>query len=212
MRPPDDSDFDAGGMAAVQGSLTEIERAISAFDNVIIANQNSNSQVVIAGPTDQVRQASVTLEQQGFKVAVLPVSAAFHTPAVEHASTPFAEAVKPTVFRAPTAAVYSNTTAEPYPADAADAKEILSHHILNPVLFKRQIDAIYEAGGRVFVEFGPRRITTNLVTDILGDRPHVAVALNSSRTKSSDRQFREAVVQLRVAGVNLRDVDPYELS
>lgn len=217
MRPPEKrGDFDAGAMAAVQGPLREIEEVIARLpvnateERVIIANQNSNSQVVIAGPTDDVRSAAETLSARGYRVTLLPVSAAFHTAAVEHASAPFAEAVAPTDFRAPTAKVYSNTTAEPYPDDAEEAKRILSNHILNPVLFKRQIENIYAAGGRIFVEFGPRRITTNLVEDILASQPHVAVALNSSRTKSSDRQFREAVVQLRVAGLNLDDVDPYD--
>jgi acyl transferase domain-containing protein len=86
---------------------------------------------------------------------------------------------------------------------------VLSNHILHPVIFKKQIEQIYEAGGRIFVEIGPRRIVTNLVNEILEERPHVAVALNSSRSKSSDRQLRDAVVQLRVAGLPLDDVDPY---
>ncbi|MFO8099311.1 MAG: beta-ketoacyl synthase N-terminal-like domain-containing protein [Salinibacter sp.] len=219
MRPPEGgADFDAGTMAAVQGPLAEIEREVAALptnaaeERVIIANQNSNSQVVIAGPTEDVQEAAATLSAKGYRVTMLPVSAAFHTAAVEHASAPFAEAVAPTEFRTPTAKVYSNTTGEPYPDDAEAAKAILANHILNPVLFKRQIDNIYAAGGRVFVEFGPRRITTNLVEDVLADQPHIAIALNSSRSKSSDRQFREAIVQLRVAGLNLDDVDPYELT
>jgi acyl transferase domain-containing protein len=211
MRPPEDPDFDAGGMAAVQGALPEIEREVEALEDIIIANQNSNSQVVIAGPTDRIAAASQSLSDKGFTVTVLPVSAAFHTPAVAHASRPFAEAVAPTEFHPGKAAVYSNTTGSPYSDDPQGAKETLSNHILNPVLYKKQIEAIYAAGGRVFVECGPRRITTNLVEDILAGKPHAAVALNSSRSKPSDRQFREAIVQLRVIGVELGDVDPYAL-
>ncbi len=210
MSPPDDPDFDAGGMAAVQGAPADVEREIAAFENVIIANLNSNSQVVLAGPTVELARAGEALSAKGFKVTMLPVSAAFHTPLVSHASAPFAEAVAPTTFHPSDVVVYSNTTGEPYPDDPEVMRTLLSNHILNPVLFKRQIEAIYEAGGRVFVEFGPRRITTGLVEDILADKPYVAVALNPSRSKSSDRQFREAVVQLRVAGLNLGNVDPYE--
>ncbi len=218
MCPPDDPDFDAGSMAAVQGALPEIENVIEAFENVIIANQNSNTQVVIAGPTEDVRLAGEALGAKGIKATILPVSAAFHTPAVGHASEPFAKAVMPTTFHKPRAVVFSNTTGDPYPGedDAEAAKSLLANHILNPVLFKRQIERIYEAGGRIFVECGPRRITTGLVEDILGAAADggefVAVALNASRTASSDRQFREAVVRLRVAGLNLGDVDPYELA
>jgi acyl transferase domain-containing protein len=215
MRPPADrsADFDAGGMAAVQGALADIEREIAAFEDVIVANQNSNTQAVIAGPTAAIRRATEELSAKGFKATLLPVSAAFHTPAVGHASEPFAQAVAPVTFHHPEAVVYSNTTGAPYPVaqDPEGAKALLAHHILNPVLFKRQIEQIYEAGGRLFVEFGPRRITTGLVEDILAGKPHIAVALNPSRTASSDRQLREAVVQLRVAGLNLGNIDPYEL-
>jgi acyl transferase domain-containing protein len=211
MMPPDDPDFDAGGMLAVKGTLADIEQEVQQFEDVIIANQNSNTQVVLAGPTPEIRRAHDVLGEKGYKVTLLPVSAAFHTPLVGHASAPFAEAVEPTTFHPSPVKVYSNTTGEPYPDDAETSKEILANHILNPVFFKRQIEAIYDAGGRIFVECGPRRIATNLVEDILEGKPHVAVPLNASRSKSADRQFRAAVVHLRVVGLNLGDVDPYEL-
>ena len=87
---------------------------------------------------------------------------------------------------------------------------MLAGHILNPVLFKDEIEKIYAEGGYFFVEFGPKNVLTNLVKSILGSRPHLAVALNASPKKDSDRQFREAVVQLRVAGLTLGPVDPYQ--
>ncbi len=42
--------FDAGTMAAVQGPREGVEDIVRAFDGVVVANDNSNSQVVIAGP------------------------------------------------------------------------------------------------------------------------------------------------------------------
>ena len=206
---------DVGGMLAVQGVLADVEQAIVDFPEVLIANVNAPTQVVLAGPTAAVAQAHAGLKAQGYNVAALPVAAAFHTPLVSYASEPFARAVAPATFHAARVPVYSNTTGQPYPADADDeedfgaAKQVLAQHILHPVIFKTQIENIYAAGGDIFVEIGPRRVVTNLVDDILGDRSHIAVALNSSRQKSSDRQLREAVVQLRVAGLPLRDIDPY---
>ncbi len=44
-----------------------------------------------------------------------------------------------------------------------------------------QIEAMYAAGARVFVEAGPGRVLTELVGKILGDRPHVAVACDARR-------------------------------
>ena len=166
---------------------------------------------MLAGATAAIENAHKVLDERGFKVTPLPVSAAFHTPLVAHASKPFAAAVKPAKFRKARIPVYSNTTGAAYPAAAKAAKEILANHILHPVVFKNQIEHIYEAGGRVFVEIGPRRVVTNLVSETLEGKPHVAIALNSSRQKSSDRQLRDAVVQLKVTGVPLGNIDPYEL-
>ncbi len=209
MAPPADADFDAGTMLAVKGDLAEIENLVATLAGVSIANQNSPTQVVLAGATEAIEKAAQTFTEQGFKATRLNVSAAFHTPLVAHASAPFAAAVRPAKFHKARIPVYSNTTGQPYPADAKAAKELLANHILHPVVFKTQIEAIYEAGGRIFVEIGPRRVVTNLVSEILADKPHVAVALNASREKSSDRQLREAVVQLKIAGVPLGEVDPY---
>ena len=210
MRPPDDDTFDAGTMAAVKGPLPEIKEAIQSLPDVVIANENSPSQIVLAGPKDAINQADTQLTKKGFKVTQLPVSAAFHTSLVEHASQPFSEAVKGESFQKPGLPVFSNTTGKKYPMDQKKCKEILSGHILHPVVFKTQIEKIYQAGGRIFVEIGPRQILSSLVNDILDGQIHTTIAVNPSRDKSSDRQLREAAVKLQVLGLPLKDIDPYQ--
>ena len=212
MRPPAGKDFDAGTMAAVKGPLPEIEKIIESLDDVIIANENSPTQIVLAGPRESINNAEDLLTKAGYKVTQLPVSAAFHTPLVEHASKPFANAVSQEKFKKSSIPVYSNTTGKAYPADVKKGQEILSSHILHPVIFKTQIEEIYKKGGRVFVEIGPRQILGNLVKDILDGKPHSTVSLNPSREKSSDRQLREAAVTLQVIGLPIKDFDPYQLS
>jgi acyl transferase domain-containing protein len=212
MRPPVGKDFDAGTMAAVKGPLPEIEKIIESLDDVIIANENSPTQIVLAGPRESINSAEDLLTNAGYKVTQLPVSAAFHTPLVEHASKPFAKAVSQEKFKKSSIPVYSNTTGKAYPADVKKGQEILSSHILHPVIFKTQIEEIYKKGGRVFVEIGPRQILGNLVKDILDGKPHSTVSLNPSREKSSDRQLREAAVTLQVIGLPIKDIDPYQLS
>lgn len=212
MRPPEGEDFDTGTMAAVKGPLEEIEEFIKPLEGVIIANLNSPSQVVLAGPTEAIQDAVEKLSAAGYKATPLPVSAAFHTPLVEHASQPFAEAVSQEKFVQPELPVYSNTTGMAYPDDTGEIQRILSNHILNPVIFKNQIEEIYQQGGRVFVEIGPRQILGNLVKDILNGEPHEIVSVNPSREKSSDRQFREGVTKLQVIGLPLEDIDPYRKS
>ncbi|MBN2002556.1 MAG: acyltransferase domain-containing protein [Anaerolineae bacterium] len=201
---------EAGGMAAVKGSAPDVQAMLVRHPDVIIANFNAPTQVVLAGPTEAVKAAQADLQSQGYTATLLPVAAAFHTPLVSHASEPFAQAVGKISFHPACLPVYSNTTGQPYPEDAASAKEVLAQHILHPVIFTTQIENLYDAGGRVFVEIGPRRVVSGLVDDILNGKPHVAIALNPSRQKCSDRQLREAVMQLQVTGLPLGDVDPYQ--
>ena len=210
MRPPDNSDFDAGSMAAVKGPLSDVQEAINSFADVVIANENSPSQVVLAGPKESIDKVDAHLTKLDFKVTQLPVSAAFHTPLVEHASKPFSDAVSQESFHKSSIPVYSNTTGKVYPSEMENGKEILSNHILHPVLFKTQIEEIYQAGGRIFVEIGPRKILGSLVDSILENQPHVTISVNPSKDKSTDRQLREAALKLQVLGLPLKDIDPYK--
>ena len=105
----------------------------------------------------------------------LPVSAAFHTEFVKHAQQPFSEFIDQQIFNTPRIPVYSNTTGNAFPENINELKSILKNQLLKPVLFKNQIENIYKAGGRVFVEFGPKGILTNLVNNILKGKEHHAI-------------------------------------
>jgi polyketide-type polyunsaturated fatty acid synthase PfaA len=198
----------AGAMLAVQGDVNQIRAAIAKFEQIAIANWNSPQQMVLAGDKAEIVRAQAELEQQGYSAVILPVSAAFHTPQVAHAQAPFAKAVEAITFNQPQVSVFTNVSGDPYPNNPQDCQKILQKHLLSQVLFQKEIENIYAAGGTCFVEFGPRSILTHLVKEILGDRPHLAVALNPSRQKDSDLSLREAVVQLRVAGLSLPNLDP----
>jgi acyl carrier protein/malonyl CoA-acyl carrier protein transacylase len=103
--------------------------------------------------------------------------------------------------------VYSNSTGAAYSTDSSEIKKILAQHILNSVDFKTEIENMYAAGARVFVEFGPKSILTNLVKDILADKEHFVIATNAKAAKNSDLQIREAAIQLQVLGCQLGAID-----
>ena len=209
MAPPNDANFDAGTMVAVKGDAEKIRAALQNDPEVTLANWNSNDQVVIAGSKPAMTRAQQVLNAQGFKTIPLPVSAAFHTPLVGHAQKPFAKAIQSAKFHRPKVRVYSNSTAQPHAEDPKEIQTRLAEHILNPVLFRDEIENIYAAGGTIFVEFGPKNVLTNLVDNILAGKPHLAVALNANAKKDSDRQLRDAVMALRVAGLALVNFDPF---
>ena len=204
------SPTDAGCMMAVTGNISQVQKLLADFPEITIANLNSPKQVVLAGNKPELSKLQQFLTKKGYSAILLPVSAAFHTQLVAHAQKPFADAIDFTTFNSPTIPVYTNVTGKSYPTDSPTIKTILQSHLLNRVLFQQEIENIYADGGYCFVEFGPRRILTNLVQEILGDRPYLAIATNGSRQKDSDLQLREAVMQLRVAGLSLENLDPHQ--
>ena len=211
MAKPNDSSQDMGAMLAVKGDVAEVKLILAGFPEIKLANCNSPKQVVLAGATDKIAELKQVLTDKGFSAISLPVSGAFHTPLIARAEKPFSKAIGEVTFNTPKIPIYTNTTAKVYPQEPEAIRNNLQAHISNSVLFEQEIENIYDKGGYCFVEFGPRSILTNLVDEILGSRPHMAIALNGSRQKDSDSQLREAVVQLRVAGLELANLDPHQL-
>jgi acyl transferase domain-containing protein len=206
----DSADFDAGTMVAVVGEPEKVAAVIKDISDISIANYNSNNQVVVAGVTSQIAIATQALTAEGFKVVPLPVSAAFHTPLVAHAQKPFAQAIDQAKFTKPSIPVFANGTGKAHSNKAAEIKKALKNHILESVHFNKEIENIYADGGRVFVEFGPKNVLTRLVDNILQDKNDVVtIAVNGNAKKSSDKQLRQAAVQLAVLGVSLDDIDPH---
>ncbi|MEA5529683.1 type I polyketide synthase [Dolichospermum sp. UHCC 0684] len=211
MAAPKDPDHDAGSMLAVKEDISKIEPVLKQFPKVSIANFNSPTQIVLAGPKLEIQKVQDACEKLGYSAVLLPVSAAFHTPLIAFAQKSFAIATKSVTFHNPQIPVFSNVTGKHYPQNAAAIQKNLESHLASSVLFKQEIENIYGAGGYCFVEFGPKRVLSNLVKDTLGDRPHLTISLNPSASKNSDRSLREAAVQLRVIGMNLGNLDPYKL-
>ncbi|MEI6442263.1 MAG: SDR family NAD(P)-dependent oxidoreductase [Nostocales cyanobacterium ELA583] len=212
MAAPANPNFDAGGMLAVKGDISQIKEVIKNFPQVAVANKNSQQQVVLAGKKEEIIQVQDVLKNQGFITFLLGVSAAFHTPLVSHAQKPFAQAVEKVNFNEAEIPVYTNVTGGCYPQEPHAIQKILKEQLLNQVLFQQEIENIYAAGGYCFVEFGPKNVLTNLVKEILHDQPHIAIAVNVNHTKNSDRTLREAIVQLQVAGLYLQNLDPYQVA
>jgi acyl transferase domain-containing protein len=207
----------AGTMAAVRASIEHVREALTSHPDVMVANHNAPDQVVIAGSEQSIAEAVATLERAGLNARKIPVSCAFHSPLVSAARQTFAEVLARTELRAPSIPVYANATARAYPADANAVRDGLSTQLVEPVRFVEQIEAMYEAGARVFVEAGPGAVLTDLVGRILRGRPHVAVACGSNATQGLP-SLLQALARLIAAGVQVNlaplfadRVEPIEL-
>ena len=86
---------------------------------------------------------------------------------------------------------------------------MLGEQLLQPVYFRQIIEQMYQDGARVFVEFGPKGILTNLIKATLQGKYYQAISLNANAKQDSDLQFRQAVVQMQVLGLPISNLDPY---
>ena len=202
-----DSSKDAGTMLAVKGDADAIIEAVKSFENVSVANINSHQQVVLSGTTRGIGKAQSALANAGFATIPLSVSAAFHSPLVAHAQKPFAEAIQAVPFHQLHTPVFSNNTTAAYATDTQEIQTVLANHMLSTVNFRKEIENLYDAGGRIFIEVGPRRTLTNMVLNILEGKEFIAMAVNSNHRLNSDTQLRQTYVHLKVLGMPMKTMD-----
>lgn len=177
---------DRGTMLAVKAPFAELKSLIeSQRIDVVIANRNSPSQCVLSGERRAIAAAAEACKTRGFAATPLRVSGAFHSRLMESALQPFRNALEATEFTATETAVFANTTASAYAAPASEARKLLGEQLVRPVDFVGEVEAMYSFGARVFVEVGPRGVVTGLIRDILGDRPHTAIAMDASAGRGS---------------------------
>lgn len=191
-----------GAMAAVALSRSRLEELIGPGTTVVVANDNSPDQIVIAGSTAAVDRAVSELRASGVTARRLDVFCAFHSPIVGRSAEAFASALEGHDVLSPRLPVWSNVTAQPYPPEPEQVVQLAAQQLTSPVRFREQVESMYEAGARLFLEVGPGRVLTGLVNKILGDRPHAAIALEPSEGAGL-RGLLTALAELATAGVDI---------
>ncbi|MFE1339419.1 beta-ketoacyl synthase N-terminal-like domain-containing protein, partial [Streptomyces sp. NPDC058733] len=212
MAPPAHADagFDPGAMAAIRATLAEVQGLVATYRNVAICNINAPGQIVVGGPTDEIDRLVADASAQRVSATRLPVSAAFHTRFVAHAADAFREAVDRTGLGVPSIPVYANTPGAAYAEDAAANRRTLVDQLLQPVDFVAGIEQMYADGFRVFVEFGPKRVLTDLVDRILEGRADVVtLAVDGGPTQDGELTLMRAAVELAVLGLPVTGLDAH---
>jgi acyl transferase domain-containing protein len=189
-------------MLSVRGSWAAVTEALQAAElpDIWPANHNSPAQTVVAGSLGSLQEFARILAKDGIATHPLNVSAAFHSPLVSAAAKPLRDFMAGLDFAPPAVDVYGNADARPYPAEGRAIADRLAEQLISPVRFTEQIEAMYARGVRTFVEVGPGSTLTGLIGAILGDRTHLAVALDH-RGRHGVTALHEALARLAVHGV-----------
>ncbi len=163
------------------------EMVESAGGALAVAMDNCPHQFVLAGSEASLQPVLDLLRAEGALLEDLPFRRAYHTPLFEPICGQLSAFYDRLPVRSPGVPVYSAATARPLPAEPGEIRRVSVEQWAQPVRFTETIEAMYEAGARIFVETGPRGNLTAFVTDILRGRPHLAVPADVKQRTGIDQ-------------------------
>jgi len=149
-----------GAMIAVLGvDRNELDDLIRGTDGASIANDNSESQVVLSGSPQAVRIVANNLKCK--RAIPLQVSGAFHSKFMTEASHSFAEELDQVTFHDAQVPVLSNV--DPTPTLSGEIlKDRLKKQMTTGVRWRETMDVMQKEGITTMVEIGPGNVLSGL--------------------------------------------------
>ncbi|WP_269609422.1 ACP S-malonyltransferase [Prochlorococcus marinus] len=149
-----------GSMIAVLGfDRGELDDLIRETDDASIANDNSESQVVLSGSPEGVRKVADNLKCK--RAIPLKVSGAFHSIFMTEASKSFSKELDKLTFKDAQVPVLSNV--DPTPTLKGDIlKERLKKQMTTGVRWRETMDVMKNEGITTMVEIGPGNVLSGL--------------------------------------------------
>ncbi|MDR2124584.1 MAG: ACP S-malonyltransferase [Desulfovibrio sp.] len=164
-----------GAMAAVvkldraQAELCIAEAARVTGQTILIANYNTPEQFTASGTRAAVSALQSIVREKKGRALPLAVTGAFHSPLMRDAAEEFAgvlDAVSATSWSTARFPVYCNVAPEPL-TDPMRIKELMKRQMTSPVYWTDCIRRQWDAGCRVFIEYGPGAVLSKMVGPIL---------------------------------------------
>lgn len=159
-----------GAMAAIIGLdpvlLEKFCTALPPGENAVVANINSDQQLIVSGSKVGVETVIKAAVAAGARRALpLAVSGAFHSPLMEPARAGLAQALAEAPFRAPRMPVYCNVTAQPAQT-SGEIRSLLERQLVSPVRWSEQVRRMAADGADEFIEIGAGSVLSGLVKRI----------------------------------------------
>jgi len=150
-----------GSMAALIGfNRDQLEKGVESIDDVVIANDNSSSQVVLSGKKDALENLSKIVQSKRF--IFLNVSGAFHSHFMNEPSLKFSQYLDTVDFNKAIFPVISNSNPT-FSVDANELKNRLKEQMCNGVRWRETMDLLEKQMNPVhIVEIGPSSVLGGL--------------------------------------------------
>ncbi len=172
------ADAAKGSMAALIGfDRNQLEILVQEIDELVIANDNSSSQVVLSGSEQALDIIEKRINCKRF--LKLNVSGAFHSPFMKEPSLKFSKYLDAVEFNKPSFPIISNSN----PSLCNDQKELkvrLKNQMCNGVRWRETMDLMAENNNLHLVEIGPSNVLGGLA------KRHLK-GVNISQVNSSDQ-------------------------
>lgn len=199
-----DGAIPSASMVAVGTDAENIKAILNEIDgDIYVAMDNCPHQSVVVGEEQASEQLIELLTNKGIMYEKLKFDRGYHTPMFEEICESLHGYFTHVPMRTPNVELYSCTTMAPFPKDPEEIRRLVIEHWMRPVEFRKTIEAMYEAGARLFVEVGPRGNLIAFIDDILRGRSYLAMPANVTR-RSGITQLNHLVGILAAHGVPMR--------
>tara|TARA_B100000941_G_scaffold277916_1_gene241834 strand:- start:182 stop:1078 length:897 start_codon:yes stop_codon:yes gene_type:complete len=150
-----------GSMAAIIGfDRQELDSLILGIDNLVIANDNSSSQVVLSGSKNSLDEISKSIKCKRF--ISLNVSGAFHSHFMEEPSNQFSKYLDNITFNKSTYKIISNSNPT-FSDKSQEIKDRLKNQMCNGVRWRETMDLMGKQDDKLhLIEIGPSNVLGGL--------------------------------------------------
>ena len=155
-------------------------------DVLLVANRNSPVQSVISGSVEAVERAEAVAAGRRVRAVRLQVAGAFHSPLMQPAVQPIIDELASLEFAAPAFPVAENVSGT-LVTDPEELRALLERHVISPVRWYDDAQALVAGGATTFLECGPGEVLTKMAKRVVPGSiarpvgsPEAAVAAVSS--------------------------------
>ncbi len=156
----------------------------TASGNIYLSADLGPDNCIISGSTEAIDQASNILQAENIDFTRLPIAIPYHTPLVANLLNKEHVELKDLLIAPPKLESWSCSLAARYPSQASAIQQIATELFEKPIKLRETIESMYADGVRTFIEVGPKGNLTDLVSKILGSRPHLALPSNLATVAS----------------------------
>jgi [acyl-carrier-protein] S-malonyltransferase len=165
---------EGGKMAALMKfDRDQLTTVLNNTPDVVLANDNSEAQVVISGTPEGVEK--VLSQVKAKKIMTLNVSGAFHSPLMQGAAEEFLTVLESVEFKAAKIPVISNVDPQPT-TDSQVLKTRLAQQMTSSVRWWEAMEQFSQQGVTDIVEVGPGKVLCGLIKRTCKDISLEAIA------------------------------------